>query len=154
MTLAKGRPLYASPADIEDDAYRWSYEQAELLRLRRFDEADLPNIVEELESMGREQRRALKSSYRVLIVHMLKWQFQPARRARSWSNTIIRERNNIIDYEEDNRTLRNDAGRIVDDVYRRAARQAAKETKLPVSTFPPDCPYTLEQLRDLDFMPE
>jgi Domain of unknown function DUF29 len=154
MGLAKEKPLYRNPADIEDDFYAWCFEQAELLRQKRFSEADLPNVIEELESMGREQRSALKSSYRILIVHLLKWQFQPSRRARSWELTIVRERNNIADREEDNRTLRNEAASIVDEVYRRAARQAARETKVPIATFPADCPYTLDQLRDPDWMPE
>jgi hypothetical protein len=154
MVLTKEKPLYPNPADIETDFYAWCYEQAQLLRLRRFAEADLPNVIEELEGMARHHRSALKSSYRLVIVHLLKWQYQPARRARSWEQTIVRERNNIADYEEDNATLRNDAGKLIADIYRRAAHQAARETKLPASTFPPDCPYSLEQLRDPDWMPE
>jgi hypothetical protein len=67
--------------------------------------------------------------------------------------TIVRERNNIEDREEDNLTLKKEAGALVAQVYRRAARQAARETKLPVSTFPADCPYTMDQLRDPDWMP-
>lgn len=63
MPLAKEKPLYARPADIEDDFYAWCYEQAQLLRLRRYAEADLPNIVEELEGMAQNHRSALKSSY-------------------------------------------------------------------------------------------
>ena len=154
MALAKEKPLYSDPADIEDDFYGWCYEQAQLLRLRRFAEADLPNVIEELEGMAQNHRSALKSSYRLVIVHLLKWQYQPGRRARSWERTIIRERNNIADREEDSETLRKAAGNLVGEVYRRAAHQAAKEARLSVNTFPADCPYTLEQLRDPDWMPE
>lgn len=154
MALAKEKPLYTDPADIEDDFYGWCYEQAQLLRLRRFAEADLPNVIEELEGMAQNHRSALKSSYRLVIVHLLKWQHQPDRRARSWERTIIRERNNIADREEDSETLRKTAGNLVAEVYRRAAHQAAKETKLSVDIFPADCPYTVDQLRDRDWMPE
>lgn len=154
MALAKEKPLYPNPADIEDDFYGWCYEQAQLLRMRRFVEADLPNIIEELEGMAQNHRSALKSSYRLLIVHLLKWQYQPARRARSWERTIVRERNNVADREEDSETLKKSAGTLITEVYRRAAHQAARETNLAVSTFPPDCPYTLDQLRDPDWMPE
>jgi hypothetical protein len=154
MALAKEKPLYAHPADIEDDFYAWCYEQAQLLRMSRFAEADLPNIIEELEGMAQNHRSALKSSYRLVIVHLLKWQYQPTRRARSWERTVIRERNNIADREEDSETLRKDAGNLVAEVYRRAAHQAARETTLPVSIFPADCPYTIDQLRDPDWMPE
>jgi len=153
MALAKEKPLYPVPADIEDDFYAWCFEQAELLRQKRFAEADLPNIIEELEGMAKHNRSVLKSSYRLLIVHLLKWEYQPERRARSWELTIVRERNNIEDREEDNLTLKKEAGGLVAEVYRRAARHAARETKLPVTTFPADCPYTIDQLRDPDWMP-
>ena len=105
MAQAKQKPLYPAPADIEDDFSAWCYEQAALLRQKRFAEADLPNIVEELESMGNEQRHALRSSYRLVIAHLLKWQFQPEYRSRSWEVTIVRERTNIKDRERANRSL-------------------------------------------------
>lgn len=154
MALAKEKPLYPDPSDIADDFYAWCFEQAELLRQKRFAEADLPNVIEELEGMGNEQRHALRSSYRLVIAHLLKWQFQPERRARSWARTVLRERLNIQDRENDNKTLRNEARQIVEEAYRTAVLLAAKETGLPRNTFPFDCPYTLEQLRDLDWMPE
>ena len=71
MGLAKEKPLYDPPTDYEDDDYLWLYEQIELLRLTRFGELALPNLIEELEDMGREQRRALESSYRLLLAHLL-----------------------------------------------------------------------------------
>lgn len=151
---AKQKLLYTDPADIEDDFYGWCYQQAELLRRKRFAEADFPNVIEELEGMARHHRSMLKSSYRVLIVHLLKWEYQRQRRARSWLMTAVRERNNIADHEEDSSSLRNEAPILLAEVYRRAAHQAARETKLPVETFPADCPYTLDQLRDPDWMPE
>jgi hypothetical protein len=154
MALAKEKPLYPDPADIEDDFYAWCYEQAQLLRLGRFTEADLPNVIKELEDIAQNYRSALKSSYRLVIVHLLKWQCQTGRRARSWEMTIIRERNNIADREEDSQTLKNEAGNLVADIYGRAAHQAATETKLPVETFPADCPYSVDQLRDPDWIPE
>lgn len=154
MAEAKQKPLYPVQADIEDDFYAWCWEQAELLRQKRFAEADLLNVVEELEGMAKHHRSALKSSYRLVIVHLLKWQYQKQRRARSWDLTIVRERNNIADYEEDSQSLKNDAPSLVAEVYRRAAHQAARETKLPVDIFPADCQYTVDQLRDPDFMPE
>lgn len=154
MAQAKEKPLYPTPADIEDDFYLWCLQQAETLRQKRFAEADLPNLIEELESMGREQRHALASSYRLLISHLLKWQFQPQLRSRSWAVTISRERANIAEREADNRTLAADAKRIVEEVYRNAVREAVKETDLPGSTFPAECPYSLDFLRDHDRMPD
>ena len=154
MSLAKNEPRFASPAGYEEDFHAWAREQAELLRLKRFGEVDLANLVEEVESMGREQRHALRSSYRVLIVHLLKWQFQPARRSRSWRLTLLRERDNIAHRERDNPSLRADAQRIVEEAYRAGRREAAIETRLAPDVFPLACPYTLYELRDEEFLPD
>ena len=154
MAQAKEKPLYPVPADIEDDFETWCYQQAELLRQHRFSEADVPNVIEELESMGSEQRLALMSSYRLLISHLLKWQFQPQLRSTSWQVTIGRERDHVAAREKVNHALRHDAVRLVDDVYHKAVREASTETGLPKSSFPADCPYSLDQLRDPDWMPE
>ena len=154
MALAKEKPRFKVQTDYEDDFEQWCYEQAELLRQQRFAEVDLPNVIEELEGMGKEQRRAVTSSYRVLIARLLKWQFQPQLRSRSWEITIDSERDNSVDRENMSPSLGQDAKQIVEAVYRRSVREAAKETELPRSTFPADCPYTLDQLRDPDWMPE
>jgi len=153
MGPAKEKPLYANPTDYEDDFEAWCFEQAELLRQRRFSEVDLPNVIEELESMGREQRRALESSYRLVISHLLKWQVQPQMPTRSWAITITRERANIAARERDNRSLAKGAAQIVEEVWRNALREAMIETDLPRKAFPHDCPYTPDQLRDHDWMP-
>ena len=154
MALANGKPLYTEQTAIRDDAYAWCFEQAELLRQSRFSEVDIPNLIEELESTGSEKRHALRSSYRLIIAHLLKWQFQRERRARSWELTIARERVNVEDRERDSKSLRNEAPGIVEEAYRSAVFLAAKETRLPRNAFPFDCPYTLDQLRDRDWMPE
>ena len=142
-----------APTLYERDFYLWCYRQAELLRLRRFAEADLPNIVEELESMGRSDRRALESSYRLLISHLLKWEFQPQLRTPSREITIARERTHIEQLEQQSPSLERQAAAIVEGVYRRARKEAEIETGLPRSTFPPQIPYTLDELRDDDWMP-
>ena len=154
MALAKEKPLYTEPTDYEDDFQSWCYEQAELLRQRRFAELDLANLVEEIDSMGNEQRFALQSSYRLVVSHLLKWQYQPQLRSASWDITIARERDNIAVREEKNRALKENARTLVESGYRSAVREAAKETGLPRNAFPFDCPYTVEQLRDPDWMPE
>jgi hypothetical protein len=153
MAQAKEKPRFP-PADAAHDFYAWCFEQADFLRHRRFEDLDVPILIEELESMGNEQRHALRSSYRLVIIHLLKWEFQPSRRTRSWAGTITRERINIEDRERANKTLRNEALVIVDEAYRGAVLQAAKETGLPQSTFPAACPYSVDQLRDPEWMPD
>lgn len=143
-----------APTTYERDFYLWCYEQAECLRLRRFAQADLPNIIEELESMGRSIRSSLRSSYRLVIAHLLKWQYQPQMRSSSWEITIGRERSHIEDLEEENPSLKADARLLVESAYKSARREARIETGLPLENFPPECPYSLDQLRDPDWLPE
>jgi hypothetical protein len=150
----KPRPLFAHPADYERDFSEWCAQQAELVRQQRFFELDLANVVEELESMGNEQRHALASSYRLIISHLLKWQLQPQKRSRSWLLTVARERANVEDREASNKSLARKAGQLVKATYPKAVRLASIETGLPQNTFPDECPYTVEQLRDPDYMPE
>ncbi|WP_246329347.1 DUF29 domain-containing protein [Chthonobacter rhizosphaerae] len=154
MGRAKETPLYPEPTDYEDDVHAWLLEQAELLRQRRFDEVDLPNVIEELESMGSEIRHALGSSYRLLIAHLLKWQVQPQLRSASWEITIGRERANIDQRESRNPSLKANARTIVADVYRHAVKEASIETGLPRTAFPPECPWSVDPLRDEDYLPE
>ncbi|BDA82793.1 hypothetical protein Sa4125_03350 [Aureimonas sp. SA4125] len=154
MSLAKDKPNSPKSSTYEDDVYAWACEQAQLLRLRRFDEVDLANVIEEIESVGRAERKGLKSSYRLVIVHLLKWQLQPQRRSRSWFNTIGRERDGIENDENDSASLAAQAVDIVTEVYSSARRQAARETGLPLSALPATCPYSLDFLRDHDAMPE
>jgi hypothetical protein len=84
----------------------------------------------------------------------LKWQFQPERRTRSWAVTITRERANIEERESINPSLAAEVKRIADDVYAKAVREAIRDTDLPRSAFPAECPYSLDFLRDHDAMPE
>lgn len=140
-------------AEYESDFYLWCYEQAEALRQRRFATLDLPNLIEEIESMARSDRRSLRSSYRLVLLHLLKWQFQPEKRSPSWETTIDRERENIADMERESPSLAAQAHVLVDEVYPSARRAAAKETKLPPLSFPADNPYRLEQIQALDWMP-
>lgn len=104
--------------------------------------------------MGKRHRRAHLASYLVLMAHLLKWQYQPQRRSRSWSGTIERERLRIERREEQSRILERAAWSELQSVYARARQEAALQTELPLTVFPVTCPYTMFQLRDRHFMPE
>ncbi len=153
MGQAKPKPPANPAADYEQDFYLWSCEQAELLRQGRFAEIDLANIVEEIESLGRSDRRALISAYRVLIQHLLKWQFQPQKRSKSWENTIAEQRDRIELLERESPSLAAKAQQIVAEAYGRARTHAARETGLSVTALPVLCAYRVEQLRDEDWLP-
>jgi hypothetical protein len=144
----------------ESDFYSWSLEQAAALRraaelrLNAPVALDWENLAEEVESMGIEQANRLRSSYKVLLMHLLKWRFQPTRRSRSWRRTILRERGEIEDHLEDNPGLVRRQAELFEQAYRRARRDAARETGLPIETFPPTCPWSLQQVMDDAFWPE
>jgi hypothetical protein len=153
MAKQLARPAAERP-DHDQDFYGWCLEQAALARAGRRGELDLDNIAEELEDLGNEQSLGLRSAYRVLLIHLLKWRHQPRRRSRSWAGTIVRERGNAADRLENNRGLLQHRHRLFAEAYARARREAAAETGLPLATFPPECPFTLEQALDDEFWPD
>lgn len=155
MADVKERPKVVSTNDgYDDDAFAWSFAQAKLVREKRYSEIDGPNLIDELESMGNEIRFKLESSYRLLISHLLKHGHQPSHRSRSWLLTIARERSNIERIEARNPSLKAKAAEIVGEMYRYGLKEAAIETGLPLEIFPSDCPFTLAQLRDDEFLPD
>ena len=138
----------------ERDFYAWANEQAALLRAGRLAEADLENIAEEIESMGRSEKRELNSRLRVLLMHLLKWRHQPMLRSKSWSNTIAAQRDDIVDHLADNPSLKDKLPEVLTSAYRKAILDAAAETGIDSSTFPSTCPWTYDQIMDAAFWPE
>jgi len=127
------------------DFYAWANEQAALLRAGKLSDADVANIAEEIESMGRAEKRELVSRLAVLLLHLLKWQYQPQRRSRFWQATIENTRDELDRHMIDNPSLKAKLPEAMADAYRRARRSAAAETDLPDITFPTECPWTFEQ---------
>jgi hypothetical protein len=133
-------------AEYERDFYSWLLEQARYLREGRFDALDRDNLAEEIESLGREQFNKLVSALRVLMLHVLKWDHQPALRSRSWVLSIEEQRLEIADVLADNPGLRPRIGEAIARAYRRARIEAAKETGLDESVFPIACPYSFNDI--------
>lgn len=132
----------------EQDYAYWAEEMATKLQQREFDELDIENLVEEIKDLSKRERDKLLSSLRLIIHHLLKWDYQPQKRSRSWQITIKRERNNIAFYLEDSPSLQK---YLSDDwlkkVYLNASLDATKETDLD---FPSDCPYTITEVLNRD----
>jgi hypothetical protein len=135
------------------DFYAWATEQAGLLRAGRLSEADIGHIAEEIESMGKTEKRELISRLTILLLHLLKWQFQPSHRGASWRASINNARDDIADHLEDNPSLKAQLGPIMLSAYRRAARQAAAETGFAENLFPTSCPWTFSQTTNPEFWP-
>ena len=138
----------------ESDFYAWAMEQAALLRTRRLDAADIDNIAEEIESLGRGERRELVNRLAVLLLHLLKWQFQPGFRSPSWSAAIREQRIRLRDHLDDNPSLRAHLDQALTRAYRLAVIGAARETGFSESAFPQSAPYPFEQAADDAFWPE
>jgi hypothetical protein len=136
------------------DFYGWASEQARLLRAGRLSEADVDNIAEEIESMGRSEKREPVSRLEGLLMHLLKWAFQPERRGRSWEVSIANNRDKLEEHLLDNPSLRSQADAAVVSAYRRARREAALETELPESAFPSVCPWSYDEAILPDFWPD
>lgn len=136
------------------DFYAWANEQAALLRAGRLSEADIENIAEEIESMGRSEKRELVNRLSVLLLQSLKWQFQPSHRGNSWRLTIEEQRYRLEKHLDDNPTLKAQLPQAMRDAYRLALIAAERETGFARSTFPADCPYRFDQAISPDFWPE
>ena len=138
----------------EVDFYAWVNEQAELLRAGRLSEADLDNIVEEIESMGRREKRELVSRLSILLLHLLKWRHQPGLRGNSWRGSIRVQRLELTRHLRDNPSLKAHLSEGIEDAYRVAVIAAESQTGLPEAVFPLSCPWAVEQMMDEGFWPE
>jgi hypothetical protein len=137
----------------DSDFYAWSLEQAALLREGRVAEADLAAIAEEIESMGKTEKRELVSRLTVLLLHLLKWRYQPAKRGPSWRLSIANARDEIADLLADNPSLKSVLDEVLASAYRYARRKAAIETELEEEAFPAQCQWSFGQALDDAFWP-
>jgi hypothetical protein len=137
----------------ESDFYGWIQQQAGLLKNGQFNALDLANIIEEIESMGRSEKRELQSRLAVLLQHLLKWQYQSSRKGRSWQLSIDEQRLQFLEVLNENPSLKPHLQTILNDAYRLAVVKAAKETRLEKKVFPTQCPWTLQKISDMEFYP-
>lgn len=136
------------------DFYSWTQEQANLLKAGRLSEIDVENLIEEVESMGRSEKRALESRLTVLLVHLLKWQHQPVRRGNSWKYTIDDQRRKIQKLLSENPGLKPQINDIFLDAYQQAVHDASFETGLNEATFPEKAAFSFDKVLEAGFYPE
>ena len=140
----------------DDDFYAWTQEQAALLREGAVHELDLVHLAEEIESLGKSDRRALGSHLRNLVLHLLKWHYQPSGRltGHSWQSSIRNARAEIAVLLEDSHGLQHDVAGLLARWYPLARLDAADEKGLPLATFPPTCPWEPAHVLAADFWPD
>lgn len=137
----------------DTDFYAWSQTQAALLRDEEFEQVDWENIIEEIDSLGKSQRSELTSRLTILLMHLLKWRYQPAKRGHSWRVTIGNQRDDLADLLAENPSLAAQINSFILTSYPKAVKRAVRETRLPHATFPANCPWTAAQIMDEEFWP-
>ncbi|CBN58416.1 MULTISPECIES: DUF29 domain-containing protein [Kamptonema] len=136
----------------KEDFYLWLNTTAQLLRSRQLDDVDFDNLIEEIESMSGSQRRELKNRLIVLLMHLLKYQYQPSLRSNSWISTILEQRRQLEFLLKDSPSLKPYYLEVFSDCYSNAVVDASTETKIPVNTFSELCPFSPEDAIDSSFI--
>jgi hypothetical protein len=136
------------------DFNRWLQRTSQLLREGRWDEVDVVHLIEELEDLGKSERRAIVSQLVRLLLHLLKWKYQPQRRSDSWLDSITDARTQIQLTIQDSPSLKNYPAEQLDVAYQRGRIQAAKQTGLDISRFPVGCPFALDLVLNDDWLPD
>lgn len=136
----------------EVDYAQWCAEQGALLRDGRLPDLDREHLAEEIESLGRSDRREIESRLKVLILHLLKLRFQPERKTTGWQSTLREQRFRIKRVLQESPSLRRYPQEVLRDEYSLARSEAAEETGLSENASPETCPFTIEEILDPSFL--
>lgn len=132
----------------------WIQQTAQLLQERRWQEIDIEHLIEEIEDLGKSERRGIASQLIRLLLHLLKWQYQPQRRSDSWLDSITDARTQIELALADSPSLKGYVAAQLEQSYQRARRQATQQTGMSLSVFPEECTYSLESVLAENWLPE
>ncbi|GAB4298376.1 MAG: DUF29 domain-containing protein [Oscillatoriaceae cyanobacterium] len=146
-TIQKTACLY------DTDYYLWLQHNLELIRLGKFSEVDWTHLLEEIEDMGKSEKRAITSNLRILLMHLLKYQYQSDNQTNSWLFTIREHRKRLLELLKMSPSLKSYYLDVFADCYQDARELAADETGLPINTFPEMSPFTPEDAINPDFLP-
>jgi len=144
---------HPSKNQYEQDFYAWTQEQSQLLRLGKWQELDLENLAEEIESLGKQQKQELRNRFGILIGHLLKWEYQPHLRGKSWRITIDLQRDEIVELVNENPSLKPYLEEAIAKSYKQAIALVVRETPLDKGDLPTSCSYTFSQVLDQAFYP-
>ncbi|NJL07760.1 MAG: DUF29 domain-containing protein [Methylacidiphilales bacterium] len=130
----------------EDDTYSWAFEQAALLRAGKWSELDIEHLADEIEDVGKSEKWKLESALRLVLMHLLKWDHQPGKRSRSWTNSIAVHRKTAARMLRENPGLKGVLAEVLANAYEAARFEASTETDLDPAVFPEACPYDFDTL--------
>ncbi|MBW4644183.1 MAG: DUF29 domain-containing protein [Goleter apudmare HA4340-LM2] len=137
----------------DTDYWQWIQTTVEKLQSQDYTNVDWENLIEEIADMGRSERRSLKSNLIVILLHLLKWQYQPEKRSGSWESSIIEHRRRVQEALNDSPSLTPYLESVFTECYAQAVKQAKAETGLAVESFPGMSPYEIAQIIDDQFLP-
>lgn len=135
------------------DFYAWTRQQTGLLKTNDFSKLDIEHLIEEITSLGERDRREACSRLILVLMHLLKWQYQPARRGASWRRTINEQRTELELLFDDSRSLRNIVAEGYDRCYELSRKRVSDETGIPLDKFPENCLWTCEEVLRSGFWP-
>jgi hypothetical protein len=137
----------------EQDFYAWTQEQARLIKQKAFEKLDITHLFDEVESMGAREKSELKSRLTILLMHLLKWKYQPEYQSKSWKATIMEQRFSIQDVLDDNPSLKSQLSEYLIRAYKHARPLAHQETGVYLKNMPEICEWTIAQILDDNFLP-
>jgi Domain of unknown function DUF29 len=141
-------------ADLYDnDVAAWAEQQASALRRRAANEIDWDNVAEEIEGVAASQKREVRSRLRVICEHLLKWRHNPRRRPQGWRNTLDEQRRQLEELFEDSPSLRGFAERALSAAFVNGSQDAERKAA-PLGLPDHVCPWSLEQVLSIDFLPD
>ncbi|AGF51829.1 sll0803 [Synechocystis sp. PCC 6803] len=142
------------PTLYDTDFNLWIEETVRQLKQGDLQSLDLDNLIEEIESMGRSDKREVKNRLIVLMIHLLEWRYQPEKRSNSWTATINEQRRQLGLITGDSPSLKPFLVDNFPGCYQIARRDAVRETFLSLSVFPLDCPFSLAEILNAEFFPD
>ncbi len=138
----------------DTDYVQWVETTIQKLQRQDYADVDWENLLDEIAEMSRSEKRRLKSNLIIVLLHLLKWQYQPDRRSRSWASSIAEHRRRVHEALEASPSLKPYIENILSSAYTSAVKLASIETGIAQSAFPNECPYTIAQSLHDDFMAE
>jgi hypothetical protein len=136
VVLMQTKTLY------DQDFYAWTQQQVELLRAGHFQGLDIDNLIEEIDSLGKRERQELTHRLGVLLGHLLKWQYQPGARSKSWVATIREQRRKVQKLLKDNPSLKPFLAEAIAEGYEDGLDLVDRETLIPIDSLPQACPFS------------
>lgn len=138
----------------EQDFCEWIETTVRQLQEKQFSQVDWENLIEELDSMGRSERSALASNLQIVLMHLLKYKYQPEKRSNSWKFTLFEHRDRLLEAIEASPSLNPYFREVFDKCYAKARKKASLEMGLPTGAFPIESPFTPEETLDTEYLPE